>query len=763
MHEEHDKIAAPRRTARGPGPLLRLFSSVGFGVTLLSLLLAYASVVSAVPQVRLTLEMTEMQAFRHWVFVTLVALFCAAMCVTTWRRIRWNLTNLGVLTVHSGLLLLAGGSAWYFGNRVEGSVLLRTPRLEVVQLADASRPLAEIPLEVGKGWAENLPNFGGLVALRVASVAAEHPSAPREATLQTRLGDGPIRELVVAAAQSAVVPLNDKLGVRIRTFPPEDRFYDGELSCLHYRRVGEAEWRSVPLPQLPIYRARFVDDGSRITDARGATVSSARQWPHIKVLGVSIPTGWIEHWRMPLTVQAPDLPFDLVVDGYLPYLRGRRQEAAPGGDRENPALEYTLGVRGRETREFLFALDPARSLSNFAPLEFRWVRGGGEEAERLLSPLAGPRELSIELKDPPLRQVVAVRQGQTIRLEGTSYELTIDGFEREWSLASPQLRGAVSPAAIVSVSTGAKKYQRTVIQRFPEYSQDIDESGRRHNDGPYDANLVLRYRTGADAWAMVVAGEGVSPELGVFQPDGTVRRYPLRPGERNDLGGEVAFTLNRVIPRAREVMMPVVEPVETRRPDMQRQLSTIRVRAAGRGAAKDWSESHWILHTECVHLDWKEPFERKSVILRPPGGEAWELAYGPAARPLGFALVPGRLTTRFFPGTMNAEWWRSEFLVQQDGVDRAATVETNVTFTAGRWTLFQSGADFDEHWGYTVLGVGNRQGIWPMVLGSILIPLGCLYAFYVKPVLVRRRKLAALAAAENRRPAVHAPEPVEVS
>lgn len=749
--------------ARRRNPLLRLFSSVTFGVTLLALLLAYASVVSAVPQVRLTLEMTEMQAFRHWLFITLVALFCVTLCVTTWTRIRWNLTNLGVLTVHSGLLLLTGGAAWYFGNRVEGSVLLRSPRLEVVQLADASQPLAEVPLEVGKGWAENLPNSGGLVGLRVAAVAADHPAAPREVRLQTRLGDGPVRELVVAAAQSAVVPLNDKLGVRIRAFPPEDRFYDGELVCLHYRRVGDGQWRSVPLPQLPIYRARFVDDGSRITDARGATVISARQRPHMRLFGLEVPTGWIEHWRMPIVVEAPDLPFDVVVDGYLPYLRGQRQEAAPGGDRENPVLEYTLGVRGRETREFLSAFDPARSLSRFAPLEFRWVRSR-EEAERLLSPLAGPRELSIELKDPPLRQVVAVQQGQTLRLEGTPYELTIDGFQHDWAMASPQLRGASSPVAMVSVNSGTKKYQRTVVQRFPEFSQDIDETGKRHNDGPYDSNLVLRYRTGADAWAIVVAGESVNPELGVFQPDGNVRRYPLRPGERNDLGGEVAITLNRVIPNARELWMPVVEPVETRRPDMQRQVSSIRVRASGRGPLKDWSESQWIMHTECVHLDWKEPYDRKSVLIRPPGSDdVWEFAYGPAARPLGYSLVGGKLTTRFFPGTMSAEWWRSDFLMQQDGAVRSAAVETNQTFTAGKWTFFQSGADFDEHWGYTVLGVGNRLGIWPMVAGSILVPLGCLYAFYVKPVLIRRRKRAALAAAEGRRPAARALEPVEVT
>ncbi len=53
-------------------------------------------------------------------------------------------------------------------------------------------------------------------------------------------------------------------------------------------------------------------------------------------------------------------------------------------------------------------------------------------------------------------------------------------------------------------------------------------------------------------------------------------------------------------------------------------------------------------------------------------------------------------------------------------------------------------------WSWSSLGVGNREGIWTMVLGCILVPVGCIYAFYIKPVIVRRRKAEALAEAFRR-------------
>jgi hypothetical protein len=69
---------------------------------------------------------------------------------------------------------------------------------------------------------------------------------------------------------------------------------------------------------------------------------------------------------------------------------------------------------------------------------------------------------------------------------------------------------------------------------------------------------------------------------------------------------------------------------------------------------------------------------------------------------------------------------------------------------------FQSGWDGDEHAPpekrYTVLGVGNRPGIGVMTAGAILIIAGIGFAFYVKPILLKKKKaqLAAWAEAKKR-------------
>ena len=45
-----------------------------------------------------------------------------------------------------------------------------------------------------------------------------------------------------------------------------------------------------------------------------------------------------------------------------------------------------------------------------------------------------------------------------------------------------------------------------------------------------------------------------------------------------------------------------------------------------------------------------------------------------------------------------------------------------------------------------MLGVGNRHGVNTMLLGCCLSVLGMIYAFYVKPVIKRRRHRAGYAA-----------------
>ncbi|MBI5863171.1 MAG: hypothetical protein HZB38_01395 [Planctomycetes bacterium] len=146
-------------------PILRFFSSITVGMVLLALILMYASILSALPQVRGAIEVTEMEAFRHWLFVTLIALFCATLIVVTITRIRLSWINAGVWTVHTGLILLAGGAAWYFGTKIEGDVLLRSPRIQMFTIGSGnSRQVAELLAAKGENWSNTMPALGGTVS-----------------------------------------------------------------------------------------------------------------------------------------------------------------------------------------------------------------------------------------------------------------------------------------------------------------------------------------------------------------------------------------------------------------------------------------------------------------------------------------------------------------------------------------------------------------------------------------------------------------------
>jgi hypothetical protein len=43
---------------------------------------------------------------------------------------------------------------------------------------------------------------------------------------------------------------------------------------------------------------------------------------------------------------------------------------------------------------------------------------------------------------------------------------------------------------------------------------------------------------------------------------------------------------------------------------------------------------------------------------------------------------------------------------------------------------------------YTVLGVGNRNGVVLQLLGCIIAVIGMMYAFYIKPIIKQRRRRA---------------------
>jgi hypothetical protein len=73
-----------------------------------------------------------------------------------------------------------------------------------------------------------------------------------------------------------------------------------------------------------------------------------------------------------------------------------------------------------------------------------------------------------------------------------------------------------------------------------------------------------------------------------------------------------------------------------------------------------------------------------------------------------------------------------------------------VYFDGGSWLFFQAQWD-PEGQRWTILGVGNRPGVPVMIGGCVMIVMGVLYAFYVKPIVIRRMKQKALQKAAEKK------------
>lgn len=324
-------IIGEERITEDAKPLTWHRATIWSGISTLALILVYASVGSAVAPIRGALEMTEVQVFQHWLFIVLVALFSVSLIIATLTCVKWTLINAGSLGVHVGLLMLVGGAVWYFGGKVEGDVVLVSPRIELSTSDGQPLPGGRFLAEAGQSWQQFVPALGGFVTCQVVATRACGSEPVGEAAVRAAVGDEPARLLKLAADQPAPTTLDSDLAVRLRTFPPQHKFYDDNVPALYFGRRGARTLNFVEIRGLPIHRERFLPGEDPPRDAADRVVVSKRSSPHVKLFGVSIWTGWFEQWRMPIALETPGLPFRVEITGYLPYIAGTEEAVSSDG------------------------------------------------------------------------------------------------------------------------------------------------------------------------------------------------------------------------------------------------------------------------------------------------------------------------------------------------------------------------------------------------------------------------------------------------
>ncbi len=761
-------------SSRGPrGPLRRLldlFSTIWTGIALLTMLFVYSSVGSAIPAFRQlrVFEMTEFEWFHYWPFKTLIALICLTLVVTTVRRIPFKPINYGVWMIHSGIIILALGSVWYFGTKIEGEapVLRRQVLIEVPGAEPAVSPA--VP-----GSTATVRTPDRILRFEVSSIdpsweiLSGDDVGKRAFAVNVAVQDGSsmfIRQLLAGYPQYTedIVPTGDPNQPMARarkihgnplidedlrlsvSYQPQRFFHIVNSWALYLREVGQTEWVQRPIHGLPRYNDYFAD--------------RSQVW---------LPPELVASRPNPLDVTVPAVdendPLDETNIRITSYLRYAfvDQRRLPGGDQLDPTAAVRLSS-GRGSVDYqLVALDPIASATESGRLRFQWV--DSEEARLRLAEVKLPM-IRINVIDPPAALEAPVRQTTRSNpalgfrtIEGTAYAYRVQFIQEELLLGPGRVVSMVS----VEIQSGDRTFTRWVFSD-PSLNRDLpvgaDSDPAHERSMPLDENIRIEFVPGnLPPPVLLVAGPG-DDDLHLMV---TLGSQPPR-FERIEVGQTVpidkGITLNVLQFAARTYVetRPAIVARSRRQRDAREQFSMVLVQLERGGITQSlWLPYHHFVFEDANH---KLPrFSYRPSVVHLPDGRHIEVLFARQRQrlPAPVALEDFILTAHaggFTGQNLSVRDWTSVVRFR-DGDDWSEPIHVSVNDPKefGGFWYFQAQWDPpvpQEGYGgmnYTVLGVGNRNGVNVMLLGCCLAVLGMIYAFYIKPLIKRRRQQAVYA------------------
>lgn len=774
--------AAPPRRRRGPVRLfLDLFSSVTLGIGLLTFLFLYMSVGSAgylVRQMRV-FEMTEYEWFHWWPFNLAIALLVINLVVVTLRRIPFKVVNLGVWMIHTGIVILCVASVAYFGLKVEGDapvfrrmVVIESPNhapVELIALPGASVVAGVGPDAVRYSVSETRPDWpilsGDDAGKRVYSVSVSVAPAGGGPGFVRQLLDGhpqytedilPGQGRAIKATGKALV--DDTLTMRLAQH--EQRwFYHINSWALYSRRAGETDWAERPIHHLPRYN-------DYIASRDWVWLADGEASPPIDPLDIAVRQG-----------PTPDALGDAEVriTGFLRYAVPE-QRWLSGGVEINPIanLRLTNSLTGDSRDYELAAFDMDKRSAEGGELVLRWIDDEAELADigrsgggglTLAFPGAGQDGAPLVVSAPP--EALAVRdpaqEPAWISIEGTEFSYRV----REVVDELPMNDGRLVSIAVVDVSGPEGELTRWASNP-PELTRDFVEEGDGQHALQEPAPWVqMSFSPPRLAPRVtIVAGPGDGPaRLAISDLDGGEPRIVTAPvGEPILVDDRVVLTMTSYAPTARLEQRPMIVPVSQRDKDAASNYSMIRVEItrAGRTVAA-WLPFHMYAFDDANYA-YGGRFRYSPTRLRLPDGAEVELLFGRERDllPAPVVLDDFRLIAHVggFTGRVSSiRDWESVIRFRgEDGLSPALSVKTNNPAGYEGFRLFQAMWDppepgFTAGLNFTGLGIGNRVGVVAQLAGCTLSVIGMLYAFYVKPVIKRRRQERVWAEVEAKRAA----------
>jgi hypothetical protein len=772
------------RSNRAGGPfgwLFNLFSSIWLGVTLLSLLFLYSSIGSAglpihpnllnpeswisVRQMRF-LELTEFEWFHFWPFKLLIALICLNLVVATLRRIPLRVVNLGVWMIHSGIIILAIGSVWYFTTKVEGDTPVARRLITVSSPFLAPQELIAAPgnrLDAGNGyvfrvqsidreWEIRSGDDAGKTAYAV-SVAVQTPQRTfirqllagypqyTEDVIVTDDPDQPMQRAVKAIGR----PLVDETLQMSLGYAPQKYFYIMQSAAIYLRELGEQEWIERPVHGLP----RFNDYLATRQDAWLGAGQMLRADP----LDVRVPA---------VSPKDPLPGVDVMISRYLRYARIETRRL-PGGTRHDPAVNVLIQSASGESAEYqLLAFDPMSSTAERGLLRFLWVPTR-EQIDQLARRQDPSLVISVPAADLSLTVPVAgtaVENPDTpfIPIEGTDYAYRVQRVENQIPLSAER----VVSLAVVEIKTPQRTFTRWVFD-LPQLNRDLAEGGSmptHETQELLDDGIQMAYLPGNQPAPVTLIAGPSDGELGVLVAiTGREPEYrPIEVGQEVLIDAGITLTVQQYAAHTRTETRPFVFPEAQRDNDVGVMSSMVMVDIpTGSDEVSVWLPYHHYPFAGPAKLLRRFPYNPSIIELR--DGRRIEIMFSRRRMELPAPVVLDDFQIETHVGGFSGQTssilnWTSIVLFEQDGSFKSSEpllVSVNDPKEHDGFWFFQAqwdppdqprfeGDPGSEGLNYTVLGVGNRHGVVIQLVGCSLSVMGMLFAFYIKPVIKRRRQ-----------------------
>jgi hypothetical protein len=743
-------------------------------------------------------EMTEFEWFHTPVFFALCALLGICLTATTFRRIPFRVVNLGVWMIHAGIIVLLIGSVIYFGTKIEGD----TPVIRREVVARLGTDEARIPAvpgaarTIGEGDAQRTlrvvavdPSWpllsGDDAGKRVFSVsvlvepAPSNPSAPAPRFVRQLLDGYPQYTEDVLPGRGRAVKL-EEYGQRLIDTDLDIALAPGTQSwywirdsvAIAVREVGAepGPWSQRTVHGVPRYND-YLPDPSLVWPSGGAAELTA-----VRPMDILVPAP-----------KSPDAltSVDVRLIGFLRYA-GMEMRRSPGGDEPIPIVDLRArDPSGRSSAERIALDQPWRAASAFGGIvEIRtdaWSPGTDTTAESLASrieiDILEPARFAVELdpNDP------GARAPEGLAIGDSGWRIRIDEVLRDIDVGQP------TPISLAILRITTPEGASFIRWAFPDtaMTRDIDDAASADphaavRDRPVDPRIAATFRPGTGA-PIVLA---VRPDATVraFQRDaaGAFAERPLAPGESLAFGGGASIELAGVSATSRAESRPVIVPPSARDRDSDTERTFAWVLAELR--RNEWTRRVWIPFSKHAFDDPEMAAlgvgRHDPVLVELHDGRTVEIMFTRERRPLPapVMLEDFVLTANVggFTGDMSSiRDWTSiiRFDDGGDGWGEPKRVETNEPAAHAGLRFFQAywdaPRDGSAGMAFTGLGVGNRQGVVTQLLGCCLAVVGMIYAFYIKPIIKRRRRDRVLAAvAESRTGApvsreIHEHRPIE--